>query len=67
MTAAIMADWTVGVMTEVGELAISLLIAFLIGGIILNVMKEELPEERESSFMAFLAGLVAYSLVLLIM
>jgi hypothetical protein len=67
LTAAIMAGWTVGVMTEVGELVISLLIAFLIGGIILNVMKEELPEERESSFMAFLAGLVSYSLVLLMM
>lgn len=67
LTAAIMVGWAVGVLTEVGELIISLLIAFLIGGVILNVMKEELPEERESSFAAFLAGLSIYSVILLVM
>jgi hypothetical protein len=39
--------------------------AFLAGGIILNVLKEELPEERESRFSAFTAGTAAYAALLL--
>ncbi len=38
---------------------------FLAGGVILNVLKEELPKERASRFRAFAAGVVAYTLVLL--
>lgn len=42
-----------------------MLVAFLGGGVIVNVLKEELPEERESRFSAFgLAGL-AYAALLL--
>jgi len=33
--------------------------------VILNVMKEELPEERERRFSAFLLGAAGYSLLLL--
>ena len=36
--------------------AVSAAFAFLAGGMILNVLKEELPEERESSLWAFLAS-----------
>jgi hypothetical protein len=32
----------------------------------MNVLKEELPEERESSFWAFALGAAAYAVVLLI-
>jgi hypothetical protein len=45
--------------------ALSLLVAFLAGGIVLNVLKEELPDERESSFGAFAVGAVAYASLLL--
>jgi zinc transporter ZupT len=38
--------------------------AFLIGAIVLNVLKEELPEERESRFGAFALGALAYALLL---
>ncbi|MDQ3783894.1 MAG: hypothetical protein M3360_03310 [Actinomycetota bacterium] len=37
-------------MTEISELALEVLIAFLGGGVILNVLQEELPEERQSRF-----------------
>jgi zinc transporter ZupT len=41
------------------------LMAFLIGAILLNVLKEELPEERESRFGSFLLGTLGYSALLL--
>lgn len=51
--------------TELGEAALALLFAFLAGGVVLNVLKEELPEERESRFGAFALGLAAYAALLL--
>ncbi len=57
--------WALGAQTEVSELAVSALTAFVGGSVILNVMKEELPEERESRFSAFLLGAAGYSLLLL--
>ncbi|CAM5361870.1 hypothetical protein SAFG77S_06900 [Streptomyces afghaniensis] len=66
LTLAILFGWMVGLFTELKEIYISMLTAFLAGGIILNVLKEELPEERESSFIAFFLGLVSYSVLLLL-
>ena len=40
--------------------------AFLAGMIVLNVFKEELPEERQSRFWAFAVGLASYGALLLI-
>ncbi|WP_372910727.1 hypothetical protein [Salinigranum sp.] len=54
-----------GVLVDVPELALGYLLAFLGGSVVLNAIKEELPEERRSSFGAFGAGVVAYTLVLL--
>lgn len=66
LTAAIFIGWLVGISTEVADIVVSFLVALLAGGVILNVMKEELPEERESSFLSFAIGMVAYSLLLLV-
>lgn len=66
LTAAILLGWTVGVLVKLEEVYISLLTALLAGGIVLNVLKEELPEERRSSFIAFFLGVVGYTLLLLI-
>jgi len=60
-----LAGWAMGAATEVSELTTSALTAFLGGSVILNVLKEELPEERESRFSAFLLGAIGYSLLLL--
>ena len=62
---ALILGWVIGAVTEISELALGILIAFLGGGVILNVLKEELPEERQSRFSAFTAGLVAYAVLLL--
>ena len=41
------------------------LIAFLAGGVVLNVLKEEIPEERESCFWAFALAAALYTTLLL--
>ncbi len=65
LVAAIVLGWALGVSTEISEVALSVLIAFLGGGVILNVLKEELPEERESRFWAFAVGAALYAALLL--
>lgn len=64
-TVAIGAGWAIGLTVEIHEAALAILIAFLAGGVILNVLKEELPEERESRFWAFVFGAGAYAALLL--
>ncbi|HEY9669327.1 MAG TPA: hypothetical protein V6C91_21120 [Coleofasciculaceae cyanobacterium] len=67
LAAAIIVGWVIGYGTEISEAAIAVLFAFLAGGIILNVLKEELPEERKSCFWAFAAGTSAYTALLLVL
>jgi hypothetical protein len=64
IVSALGVGWLVGELTEISDAALGLLIAFLAGGVILNVMKEELPEERRSSFTAFAAAAAGYTLIL---
>ncbi|NGM71038.1 hypothetical protein G6M89_18855 [Natronolimnobius sp. AArcel1] len=65
LAGAVLLGFAVGAVTEISEFALALLFAFLSGGVILNVVKEELPSERQSRFWAFAAGAAGYSLVLL--
>ncbi|MBE9212239.1 hypothetical protein IQ247_05860 [Plectonema cf. radiosum LEGE 06105] len=65
LAAAIIVGWVIGSATQIGETTIAVLFAFLAGGIVLNVLKEELPEERESCFWAFALGAAIYSVLLL--
>ena len=65
LAAAVIVGWVIGSGTEIGEAAIAVLFAFIAGGIVLNILKEELPEERESRFWAFGLGALIYSVLLL--
>ena len=65
LAGAIITGWVIGSATNIEEAMIAVLFAFLAGGIILNVLKEELPEERESCFWSFLLGMTVYSALLL--
>jgi len=65
LAGAVLAGWGVGTLTHLPEVVPVLLMAFLAGGIVMNVLKEELPDERRSRFSAFLAGAAAYSVLLL--
>lgn len=55
-----------GLVQDVPETAVSVLFAFLAGGIVLNVLKEELPEERQSRFWPFAAGAAGYAVLLVV-
>jgi hypothetical protein len=66
LAVAILLGWALGVSFELHHLGVTALFAVLAGGIILNVLKEELPEQRSSRFSAFAVGVVAYSALLLI-
>ena len=65
VAAAILLGWGIGRAAELREVPLAVLFAFLGGGIILNVLKEELPEQRESRFWAFALGGLAYAALLL--
>lgn len=64
IAAAVFIGWAAGVTTEIPERVLSLAIAFIGGGIILNVLKEELPGERRARFTPFIAGAVFYTVLL---
>ena len=66
LAAGILAGWVVGLFFEVSEAAIAVLFGFLAGSVIMNVLKEELPEDHESRFWAFALGAAAYAVVLLV-
>lgn len=54
-----------GLLTAVSPLVLAAAFALLAGGVVLNVLKEELPEDRESRFSAFACGSGAYAAFLL--
>ena len=62
---ALGAGVALGAVTELSRATIAVLVAFLAGGVILNVLKEEVPNERQSRFWAFAAGMAAYAALLL--
>lgn len=65
ISAAVVSGWGIGTLAGVPEFLVGLLFAFLAGGVVLNVLKEELPEERQSLFWPFLAGAGGYAILLL--
>lgn len=65
LVGAILVGWAAGMMTTLSEGAVTLLYAFIAGGIVLNVLKEELPESHASSFGTFALGMGTYTILLL--
>ena len=66
VAAAVPCGWAVGAFVPVPEAALDGLLGFLIGGVLLNTFKEELPAERQSRYWAFAAGCGAYAAVLVL-
>jgi hypothetical protein len=66
LAAAVFAGWAVGLLFEVSEAALAVLFASLAGGVVMDVLKEGLPEERESRFWAFVLRAGLYAAVLLV-
>jgi zinc transporter ZupT len=66
LATAVIVGWTLGSSgMGINRAAIAVMFAFLAGGIILNVLKEELPAEKESRFWAFALGAGVYTVLLL--
>lgn len=65
LASAILAGWLGGLALEVNSALVHGLFAFLAGSTILNVLKEELPEERESRFIPFAAGASGFALLVI--
>jgi hypothetical protein len=67
LAGAILGGWMLRLLIPVTEIGIALIKAFLAGGLILNVLKRELSEYRESCFRSFVWGAGVYrTLVLLV-
>lgn len=60
----LLAGWGAGALFEMSEGLASLLLAFIGGAVILNVLKEELPGERDTRFWAFALGAAGYAVLL---
>ncbi len=61
---AVLVGWVVATITAISEAALGLVLAFIAGGVVLNVLKEELPGERQARFWAFALGAAAYAALL---
>lgn len=64
LVGAILAGWAIGTLGTLPHMALTLITAFLGGGIILNTLKEEVPGEHEGRIVAFVLGAGAYAIVL---
>jgi hypothetical protein len=65
LVAALGTGLALGRREVLSEPALAVLVAFVAGGVILNVLKEEVPGERKSRFWAFALGCAAYAALLL--
>jgi hypothetical protein len=66
LAGAVILGWAAGLFVQVHQAVVAVLFAFLAGSAIVNTLKEELPEGRESRFWAFALGAGIYSALLII-
>ena len=66
LVAFLFLGWLTSIFYTIPEGYLGLIFAFLSGGIIMNVLKEELPKERESNFLAFFSGIIFYTVILML-
>ncbi len=67
LAAALLAGWVVGIAMEVSSNVIALWYAFLAGLMLITTLGEKLSAQAKGSFWPFLAGVVAFTALLLIL
>jgi hypothetical protein len=67
LASAVLLGWMLSTWVELNKMATASVFAFLAGAILLNVLKEELPKERNSRIGPFLMGILTYSVLLLVL
>jgi hypothetical protein len=65
LIASLFFGWLAGVSIHLSETAIALISAFIGGGVIMNVMRHELPEKKANSVGVFLISAFVYTSILL--
>ena len=66
LAGALVCGWVIGQTVAINSAAIAVIQAFIAGAIIMNVLKEEVPGEKDSCFWAFSVGAGFYALLLLV-
>jgi len=66
LAGAVIVGGLFGVLSDLPEVILEGIFAFLAGGIVLNAIKEELPADRAGRFWPFAAGSVAYAVLLVV-
>ena len=67
LASAILIGWGITLLADVPHRYLAPLSAFVGGGVILNVLKEELPAEAESKLLPFLSGVFGYGALVLVL
>jgi hypothetical protein len=65
LVGATLVGWGIGMFTQVKPTTMALWYAFLAGGIIINAMRQELPEVKHGRFLPFLWGAAVFVLLVL--
>lgn len=65
LVVALFLGWLTSLWLIIPKIFLGMIFAFIAGGIIMNVLKEELPRERDSNLTAFCLGVLFYSLILI--
>ena len=63
LAGAVLLGAIVGAAADFGERFLAMAVAFLAGGIILNVLKDEMPGDHSGRFWSFVAGAAGYTLL----
>lgn len=61
---SVLIGWILYETTHASELTLAFLSSFLTGGVVLNILNDELPEEKKSSFPFFLIGMAFIAILL---
>ncbi|ANU24081.1 hypothetical protein [Planococcus donghaensis] len=64
LAVSVLIGWLLYHLTDTTDLNIAFFSAFLTGGIILNILNDELPAEKNSSYPSFIAGIVFITVLL---
>jgi hypothetical protein len=67
LIAALFAGYAVGYFTKVPDSVAAIAIAFVAGGILLNVFRCELPKKKKGGYLWFVIGSISYATILLVL
>ena len=67
LVGAIVLGTVIGQVAHLNEAGVAIVWSFLAGSIILNVLKRELPDEKETCIKSFIGGTVLFSILVLLM